>query len=96
MARRLRVAVFRAHFADLYQYIYRQVKHPVIAEDLTSIVFLKALRWLQQGRNEQQMKGWLYATARTTLADYWREQSLIQLLPLEAAEDLPEFSGDVG
>jgi RNA polymerase sigma factor (sigma-70 family) len=88
--------VFRAHFADLYRYIYRQVKHAMIAEDLTSVVFLKALRWLQQGRSEQQVKGWLYATARTTLVDYWREQAEVQLLPLEAAEDIPELSEEAG
>ena len=27
--------IFRTHFAGLYRYIYRQVHHVVIAEDLT-------------------------------------------------------------
>ena len=82
-------AIFRTHVADLYRFIYRQVHHVVIAEDLTSIVFLKALRWLQQDRSPESVKGWLYATARSTIADYWHQQAQIELLPLEAVEEVP-------
>src|SRR5260370_35201585 len=85
-------AIFRAHVADLYRYIYWQVHQAVIAEDLTSSVFLKALRWLQQDRSPESVKGWLYATARSLLADYWREQTQINLLPLEPAEEIPALS----
>jgi RNA polymerase sigma factor (sigma-70 family) len=87
-------AIFRAHFADLYRYIYRQVHHAVIAEDLTSAVFLKALRWLQQDRSQESVKGWLYATARSIIADYWREHTQIHLLPLEAVEEMPMISDE--
>src|SRR5579871_255225 len=82
-------AIFRTHFADLYRYIYRQVREAAIAEDLTSAVFLRALRWLQQSRSQESVKGWLYATARSLIADYWREHVQLPLVPLEAAEDLP-------
>ncbi|GAC1349148.1 MAG: hypothetical protein NVSMB27_19540 [Ktedonobacteraceae bacterium] len=82
-------AIFRTHFADLYRYIYRQVHHAAIAEDLTSAVFLKALRWLRQDRSQESVKGWLYATARSIMADYWREHTQISLLPLEEAEEMP-------
>ena len=82
-------AIFRTHVADLYRYIYRQVKHAALAEDLTSAVFLKALRWLQEDRSSASVKGWLYATARSAIADYWHEQQQLQLLPLEEVEELP-------
>ena len=82
-------AIFRAQFADLYRYIYRQVRNALVAEDLTSAVFLKALRWLQENRRPESVKGWLYATARSEIADYWREQGRLDLLPLEAAEEVP-------
>jgi RNA polymerase sigma factor (sigma-70 family) len=84
--------IFRTHVADLYRYIYRQVHHAVIAEDLTSAVFLKALRWLQQDRSPESVKGWLYATARSIMADYWREHAQIEFLPLEAVEEMPLLS----
>lgn len=82
-------AIFRTQFADLYRYIYRQVHNALVAEDLTSAVFLKALRWLQEDRSPESVKGWLYATARSAIADYWREQGQLTLLPLEVAEEMP-------
>ena len=88
--------IFRTHVTDLYRYIYRQVHHTIIAEDLTSIVFLKALRWLQQDRSPESVKGWLYTTARSSIADYWHQQAQIQLLPLEAVEEMPMLSEESG
>lgn len=85
-------AIYRTHVADLYRYIYRQVQQAVIAEDLTSAVFLKALRWLQQDRSPESVKGWLHATARSIIADYWREHTQIQVLPLEVVEEMPMLS----
>ncbi|HLL78318.1 MAG TPA: RNA polymerase sigma factor, partial [Ktedonobacteraceae bacterium] len=85
-------AIFRAQFADLYRYIFRQVSNTALAEDLTSAVFLKAMRWLQQNRSQESVKGWLYATARSAIADYWQENSQMRLLPLEEAEEMPMLS----
>lgn len=85
-------AIFRTQFAGLYRYIYRQVHHPLVAEDLTSAVFLKALRWFQEGRSAQSVKGWLYPAAHSAIADYWHEQGQFTLLPLEVAEEIPEFT----
>ena len=42
------------------------------AEDLTSQVFLKAVRGMNPERGSQVMRKWLYQVARTTIADYWR------------------------
>src|SRR5215472_15765868 len=83
-------AIFAAQAADLYRFIYRQVQQTAVAEDLTSAVFLRALRWLQQDRSQESVKGWLYATARSLIADYWRERSELPLMPLEAAEAVPQ------
>jgi DNA-directed RNA polymerase specialized sigma24 family protein len=38
--------IYRAYAADLQRYIFSKVGEPFLAEDLTSMVFLKALRWL--------------------------------------------------
>ena len=40
------------------------------------------------------MKGWLYATARSLIADYWRENAQFHLLPLEEVEDMPMLSDE--
>jgi RNA polymerase sigma factor (sigma-70 family) len=80
-------AIFRDHFTALHRYISRQVKQPDIADDLTSMVFLKALRWLREDRGMHRVRSWLYMTARTTIAEYWQEQQKSPTLPLELLVD---------
>jgi RNA polymerase sigma-70 factor (ECF subfamily) len=42
------------------------------AEDLTSQIFMKAIRGMDTERGELSMQKWLFQVARTTIADYWR------------------------
>ncbi|MDQ2713978.1 MAG: sigma-70 family RNA polymerase sigma factor [Chloroflexota bacterium] len=67
--------IYRVYAADLQRSIYSRVGDLALAEDLTSTVFLKALRWLREDQSPESARGWLYATARTTIADYWQTQS---------------------
>lgn len=80
-------AIFREHYTAIHSYICNKVRQPDVADDLTSIVFLKAFRWLLEDRGVGQVRSWLYATARTTIADYWQEQQKSLFLPLEEIED---------
>lgn len=57
----------------IYRFIYSKVGNREEAEDLTSQVFVKALRGLDQGRDMQSMQSWLFQVARTTIADHWRQ-----------------------
>jgi RNA polymerase sigma factor (sigma-70 family) len=82
-------AVFDAHAAALCRYIQSKVGDAGMAEDLTSQVFLKALRWLDQERSAHSVRGWLYATARTVVADYRRAQGRLATLSLEGLHELP-------
>jgi RNA polymerase sigma factor (sigma-70 family) len=85
--RALMETLFREHYAGVHSFLSNKVRQPDIADDLTSIVFLKAFRWLLEDRGMRQVRSWLYATARTTLADYWQEQRKHIALPLETIED---------
>ncbi len=70
-----------AAFADLYEryrpelhaFVYRRVGDPHRAEDITSQVFLRALRGLPTYRSGS-FRGWLYQIARNTIADSYRRQ----------------------
>lgn len=81
-------SAFRMYGDDLYRYIYSKVGRAELAEDLVSTVFLKAFRWLQQTRSSESIRGWLYATARTTLIDYWQQTTPLEQLPLEMFEEI--------
>ena len=85
--RALMEAIFRGHWTSVHRYISNKVRQPEVADDLTSMVFLKAYRWLLEDRGMSQVRNWLYATARTTIADYWQEQQKRLSLPLELIQD---------
>jgi RNA polymerase sigma-70 factor (ECF subfamily) len=73
---------FQENAARIYHFIYAKVSNREDAEDLTSQVFLKAIRWLADGRDMISIRSWLYTTARSVLVDYWREQNRLELVPL--------------
>ena len=79
--------MYRAYAADLQRYIYGKVGEPFLAEDLTSMVFLKALRWLRGDQSKESARGWLYAVARTTIADHWQMLGQYETRTLVGIED---------
>jgi RNA polymerase sigma-70 factor (ECF subfamily) len=79
---------FQENAAAIYRFVYAKVGNREAAEDLTSVVFLKAVRWLAADRSGDSIRSWLYATARTTVADYWRERAREACLADEIAEGL--------
>ena len=76
-------STFRENAAKIYRFIYAKVGNREAAEDLTSQVFLKAVRWLAQDRSADSIRSWLYTVARSAIADYWREQSQQPTVPLD-------------
>lgn len=86
--------IYRAYAADLQHFISNKVGDPTLAEDLTSTVFLKALRWLREDQSQRSVHGWLYATARTTIVDYWQAQREIEVRSLSGLEEQLFFSDD--
>jgi hypothetical protein len=50
--------MYRAYAAELQRAISNKVGDPTVAEDLTSMVFLKALRWRRRG-SEFRKRAWL-------------------------------------
>jgi RNA polymerase sigma-70 factor (ECF subfamily) len=65
-------SLYQEHLGPIYRFIYSKVGNREEAEDLTSQVFLKALRGLDSERSAASVRRWLFQVARTTVADYWR------------------------
>jgi RNA polymerase sigma-70 factor (ECF subfamily) len=66
-------ALYEQHVTPIYRFIYAKVGNREEAEDLTSQVFVKALRGIDAARDAQSIQSWLFQVARTTVADHWRE-----------------------
>ncbi len=77
----------------IYRFLYSRLGNQEEAEDLTSEVFLKAVRQLEPGRDPVSVQAWLFQVARTTLADYWRRRSRLPVDPLDS-EELAASPGD--
>jgi len=86
--------LYQNRFQLIYRYVYNKVGNREEAEDLTSEIFLKAARGIDQERSRESIQQWLFYIARTTIADYWRahyrspKSSLDELL--ESGWDMPD------
>jgi RNA polymerase sigma-70 factor (ECF subfamily) len=77
------VRVYEENVTPVYRFLYARVGNQEDAEDLTSQVFMKAVRHLDGARADLSIKSWLFQLARTTLADHWRQYYKEPKMPLQ-------------
>jgi RNA polymerase sigma factor (sigma-70 family) len=82
-------AVYRDNVGRIYALMFAKVGNRADAEDLTSEVFLTALRPLRTEASVAEVRAYLSAVARTTLAGYWR-RTLGREVTVIDEERLPE------
>lgn len=78
---------YQENLGLIYRYVYSKVGNREEAEDLTSQIFIKAVRGVDTERGSQSMQKWLFQVARTTIADYWRAHYRISVSSLEELLD---------
>ena len=66
--------LFDSYHKDLYTYLYSLCRDTALAEDLTSEVFLEAVRSLPSFRGESEPKTWLFSIARHRWYRYLRSK----------------------
>lgn len=67
-------AVYREHVGPLYGYVYARTGNRADAEDITSTTFMRALPRLRTDVSGGELRAYLRATARTVIADMWRDR----------------------
>lgn len=69
------IRVYDANVRDIHRFIYFKVGNKEEANDLTSIVFLKAWNHIQNNslENVKTLRALLYRIARNAIVDYYRE-----------------------
>ena len=65
-------AFYEDNLVSVYRFVFKSVRNREEAEDLTSQIFLKALRYLDPEHSTHSARSWLFKIAHTTIADYWR------------------------
>ena len=64
--------LYDAFIRKLYDFIYYKTLNKEVAEDITSTVFMKAWKNIQQC-NADSFLAWLYTIARRAVIDYYRQ-----------------------
>jgi RNA polymerase sigma factor (sigma-70 family) len=77
-----------AEFEFVYAYFLRRVGNRADAEDLTQQVALKALPRLRSGASVRSVRAYLFRTAQSVLAGFWRNR--LGQPEVELREDLAE------
>lgn len=65
-------AIYRDNVGWVYRLLFSKVGSKPDAEDLTTEVFMAALRPLRVSASAKEVRSYLLATSRTVLADHWR------------------------
>ncbi len=81
--------LYRRYLDRVYRYTFSKTADPVIAEELTSSIFLDALEGLNRYKPRGTLAAWLFTIARRRCADYHRSSPPLPLI----AEALPAFEG---
>ena len=77
----------------VYRLLYSKVGNRADAEDLTTEVFLAALRPLRLTATRPEVRGYLARTAQTVLARFWRQRLGAEATTIEVAA-AERFLGD--
>lgn len=87
--------IHETYYRSLFGYIAYRVGDAVVAEDLTSEVFMRLLDAFQRGDGPRTaLRGWLFRVASNVVNDYHRNQhrahhvALDESLPMEGEEPL--------
>jgi RNA polymerase sigma-70 factor (ECF subfamily) len=93
--------LYERYHLGIYRYLYYRVSEQQAAEDLTSEVFLRMLRYLASYQPGQvSFRAWLFQIAHNLVVDYYRMMSHRNHLQLDetrlTANDDPETEADRG
>jgi len=84
--------LYDAYIAKLYAFVYYKTSNRQLAEDLTSTIFMKALKNIHsyQPTAAGSFAGWLYRIARHTIIDHYRTAH--PATSIDDAFDLPHHA----
>ena len=66
-------ALVRRHHKPLYNFVYRQLRQPSAAEDVTQEVFVRVVQNASEFKHEARFSTWVYTIARNLCIDQLRK-----------------------
>jgi RNA polymerase sigma-70 factor (ECF subfamily) len=77
--------LYDRHMSAVYRYVFYRVRNEAEAEDVTSEVFMRALRAIPKYEPRQAFLAWLYRIARNAVIDRSRRRGARQQVTFEDA-----------
>lgn len=79
----------------IFNYVYYRTSNTHDAEDLTERVFLRAIKHIEKYENRGlPISAWLYRIAHNLIANWYRDNSRRQEIPLETFEFTLRYQGE--
>lgn len=75
-------SLYEAYVGRIYRFVFSHVGNREDAEDVTSQVFIKAYKSLEQFEGKGLLENWLLQIAHVAVADFWRERYKLPSVPL--------------
>jgi RNA polymerase sigma-70 factor (ECF subfamily) len=80
----------------IYNYIYYRTSNHVDAEDLTERVFFRAIQHIKKYENRGlPISAWLYRIAHNLVANWYRDNSRRQEIPIDTFDFTLQFQGEL-
>ena len=73
--------LFARHQGEIYAYLYRMVRDPEMAADMTQDAFVKAYRNYGSLADPAHARAWLYQIAHRVALDEFRRRKIVRFLP---------------
>lgn len=87
--------LYERYYARVYRYVYHRVGNQADAEDISAVVFMKALEALPTFRSRQNgFAPWVFRIARNAVVDYYRRRR--KQSPLDDIEHHSSDSDPIG
>jgi RNA polymerase sigma-70 factor (ECF subfamily) len=82
-------ALVEAHFEALYRYAFRLTGSAADAEDLTQETYGKAFTRIEQLRDRERAKAWLFRILRNLYLHKVRDEKRHRIVPIDSVGELP-------
>lgn len=82
------VSIYHSYLPPIYRFAYSHTGNQQVAEDIASEVFLKMVKQLAGFSGKSSFKNWLYAIAKHTVADYWRQHYRVPTTSLDMVREI--------
>ena len=74
-------ALFAKHEREIFAYLYRMMRDPEVAADMTQDAFIKAYRNYDTLEKPENARAWLYQIAHRVALDVIRRRKIVRFVP---------------